>query len=57
MAVVPTPLTACLNLGHAHLLPDGVTRFLDHVGGRTGHVQITDNDGVSDDHLALGEGY
>ncbi|MFL1905163.1 hypothetical protein ACJWDR_39565 [Streptomyces tauricus] len=55
--MVPTPLTACLNLGHAHLLPDGVTRFLDHVGGRTGHVQITDNDGVSDDHLALGEGY
>lgn len=49
-------LTACLDLGHAHLLPDGVGRFLDRVGGRIGHVQLTDNDGVVDDHLALGEG-
>jgi sugar phosphate isomerase/epimerase len=49
-------LTACVDLGHAHLLPEGVEGFVAAVAGRIGHVQLTDNDGVHDDHLALGAG-
>lgn len=55
-AVASPALTACADLGHAHLLPEGVTGFIDRFTGRIGHVQLTDNDGVRDDHLALGAG-
>lgn len=49
-------LTCCLDLGHAHLLPEGARAFTERFAGRIGHVQLTDNDGVHDQHLALGEG-
>jgi len=49
-------LTSCVDVGHAHLLPGGAAPFIEKLAGRIGHVQLTDNDGVIDDHLALGEG-
>ncbi|GLY31614.1 sugar phosphate isomerase/epimerase family protein [Kineosporia sp. NBRC 101731] len=49
-------LTACADLGHANLLPGGAPAFVEQLKGRIGHVQLTDNDGVIDHHLALGEG-
>ncbi|MBT0773975.1 sugar phosphate isomerase/epimerase [Kineosporia sp. J2-2] len=49
-------LTACADLGHANLLPGGASAFVGQLAGRIGHVQLTDNDGVIDDHLALGTG-
>ncbi|GAB3267576.1 sugar phosphate isomerase/epimerase family protein [Kineosporia babensis] len=49
-------LTACVDLGHAHLLPGGAHDFVQAMAGRIGHVQLTDNDGVIDRHLALGAG-
>ncbi|MBZ4486734.1 sugar phosphate isomerase/epimerase [Microbacterium sp. cx-55] len=49
-------LRACVDLGHAHLLDEGVAGFVASVAGHIGHVQITDNDGVLDHHLALGTG-
>lgn len=55
-AVDSPNLTSCLDLGHAHLLPEGARAFTERFAGRIGHVQLTDNDGVHDDHLALGEG-
>jgi sugar phosphate isomerase/epimerase len=55
-AVDSPALTCCLDLGHAHLLPEGAGAFTERFAGRIGHVQLTDNDGVHDQHLALGEG-
>ncbi|WP_460021731.1 sugar phosphate isomerase/epimerase family protein [Kineosporia succinea] len=49
-------LTACADLGHANLLPGGAVRFVEQLAGHIGHVQLTDNDGVIDHHLPLGEG-
>jgi sugar phosphate isomerase/epimerase len=49
-------LTCCVDLGHAHLLTEGAEQFTERFAGRIGHVQLTDNDGVHDQHLALGEG-
>lgn len=55
-AVDSPHLTCCLDLGHAHLLPEGAGAFTERFAGRIGHVQLTDNDGVHDQHLALGDG-
>ena len=55
-AVDSPNLTCCLDLGHAHLLTEGAEQFTERFAGRIGHVQLTDNDGVHDQHLALGEG-
>lgn len=55
-AVDSPRLTCCLDLGHAHLLTEGAEQFTERFAGRIGHVQLTDNDGVHDQHLALGEG-
>ena len=55
-AVGSSHLTSCLDLGHAHLLPEGAASFTERFAGRIGHVQLTDNDGVLDHHLALGAG-
>lgn len=49
-------LEACLDVGHAHLLPGGVSEFVEVLAPRIAYVQLTDNDGVVDDHLALGQG-
>lgn len=55
-AVRSAYLSVCLDLGHAHLLPEGALSFAEAFRDRIGHVQLTDNDGVVDRHLALGEG-
>lgn len=55
-AVDSPHLTCCLDLGHAHLLPEGARTFSERFAGRIGHVQLTDNDGVHDQHLAIGDG-
>lgn len=55
-AVDSPTLTSCVDLGHAHLLPGGIEPFIDRFSGRIGHAQLTDNHGITDDHLALGEG-
>ncbi|MEV1290762.1 sugar phosphate isomerase/epimerase family protein [Pseudonocardia sp. NPDC049635] len=55
-AVSSPALGACLDVGHAHLLPGGVATFVERLSGRISHVQLTDNDGVHDEHLALGAG-
>jgi sugar phosphate isomerase/epimerase len=57
LEAVPSPnLAVCLDLGHAHLLPEGAVAFAESFRDRIGHVQLTDNDGIVDGHLALGEG-
>lgn len=48
-------LGLCLDTGHAHL-GDGVTEFIDALGGRFVNVHIHDNTGKDDEHLMLGEG-
>lgn len=55
-AVDSPSLTCCLDLGHAHLLEEGAKAFAERFAGRIGHVQLTDNDGALDNHLALGDG-
>lgn len=51
-----TALRACADIGHARLLPGGVTAFVTALGNRIDYVQLTDNDGVVDQHLPLGAG-
>lgn len=55
-AVDSPALGACLDIGHANLLPEGPALFIDTLGRRITYAQLTDNDGVHDDHLALGRG-
>jgi sugar phosphate isomerase/epimerase len=45
-----------LNVAHAHLLAGGFAPFLKAFGDKLGNVQISDNNGITDDHLPIGEG-
>lgn len=45
-----------LNIAHAHLLADGFLPFLKAFRSKLGNVQISDNNGVTDEHLPIGEG-
>jgi len=45
-----------LNVAHAHLLAGGFVPFLKAFGERMGNVQISDNNGLTDEHLPVGEG-
>lgn len=45
-----------LNVAHAHLLGDGFLPFLEAFGDKLGNVQISDNNGITDEHLPIGEG-
>jgi len=45
-----------LNVAHAHLLADGFVPFLKAFGDKLGNVQISDNNGITDEHLPTGEG-
>ncbi|HLO15972.1 MAG TPA: sugar phosphate isomerase/epimerase family protein [Anaerolineales bacterium] len=50
-------VSACLDIGHAHC--NSTTPILDWVeklGGRIEYVHLHDNDGTSDQHLAIGGG-
>ena len=45
-----------LNVAHAHLLKGGFLPFLEALGDKLGNVQISDNHGITDEHLPVGEG-
>ncbi len=45
-----------LNVAHAHLLQSGFLPFLEAFGDKLGNVQISDNNGITDEHLPIGEG-
>jgi fructoselysine 3-epimerase len=45
-----------LNVAHANLLKGGVPPFLRALADKLGNVQISDNNGITDDHLPIGEG-
>ncbi len=48
-----------LDIGHAHIGPDGMTRILDYIHrfrDRLRHVHVSDNRGRQDEHLAVGDG-
>jgi sugar phosphate isomerase/epimerase len=45
-----------LNVAHAHLLKGGFPPFLETLGDKLGNVQISDNNGITDEHLPVGEG-
>jgi sugar phosphate isomerase/epimerase len=45
-----------LNVAHAHLLAGGFVPFLKSLGDKLGNVQISDNNGITDEHLPMGEG-
>ena len=48
-----------LDIGHANIGPDGMTRILTFIRrfkGRLRHVHVSDNLGCRDDHLPVGEG-
>jgi sugar phosphate isomerase/epimerase len=54
---VNSPLLGlALNVAHAHLLPGGFPPFLETFGEKLGNVQISDNNGITDEHLPIGEG-
>jgi protein FrlC len=45
-----------LNVAHGHLLQSGFLPFLEAFGHKLGNVQISDNNGITDEHLPIGEG-
>jgi sugar phosphate isomerase/epimerase len=50
-------VSACLDIGHAHCnSTTPVLNWIEKLGSRIGYVHIHDNDGTSDQHLAIGEG-
>jgi sugar phosphate isomerase/epimerase len=50
-------VSACLDIGHAHCnSTTPVLNWIEKLGSRIEHVHIHDNDGASDQHLAIGEG-
>jgi len=54
---VTSPLLGfSLNVAHAHLLRGGFRPFLEAFGDKLGNVQISDNNGITDEHLPIGEG-
>lgn len=54
---IPSPfLGLALDVGHAHLLPEGVDPWLTAFPEQIAHLHLHDNDGVLDQHLPIGEG-
>ena len=50
-------ISACLDVGHAHCnSTTPILNWIEKLGNRIGYVHIHDNDGTSDQHLAIGEG-
>lgn len=48
-----------LDIGHAHIGPDGMTRiltFIQRFASRLRHLHVSDNTGREDDHLPVGDG-
>jgi sugar phosphate isomerase/epimerase len=46
----------CLDFGHVNYTPVPLEIWLDTLGDRIGYIHLSDNNGVYDDHLPLGEG-
>lgn len=54
---IPSPyLGLALDLGHANLLPGGADPFIETFPDKICHLHISDNNGVLDQHLRVGEG-
>lgn len=49
-------LGLALDVAHCHLLPGGVGRFVRSFSERIREVQLSDNHGIVDQHLTIGEG-
>ena len=49
-------LGLALDAAHCNLLPGGTGRFVKVFGNRIREVQLSDNRGVLDEHLAIGDG-
>ena len=50
-------VNTCLDIGHAYCnSTTPVMKWIEKLGVRIGHVHIHDNNGTSDQHLAIGEG-
>lgn len=49
--------SVCLDLGHANHASDiPLTEWIEGLGEYIGHIHIHDNDGITDGHLAVGDG-
>lgn len=46
----------CLDIGHVNYSKASLTKWFDALGDRIGYLHLSDNKGVYDDHLALGDG-
>lgn len=49
------PLNYCMDLGHAHLQGE-IFDFINSFGSKIKHVHVSDNEGILDQHLPIGEG-
>lgn len=46
----------CLDIGHANYSHMGISQWFYELGDRIGYLHLSDNGGVYDDHLPLGDG-
>jgi sugar phosphate isomerase/epimerase len=55
-AVPSEYLGLALDIGHANLLPGGVDPWIEAFPEKIYHLHLSDNDGVLDQHLPIGDG-
>lgn len=56
-AVASPNLDVALDIGHVHCYsPLSLREWITRLGPKIGYVHLHDNHGLSDDHLALGQG-
>jgi sugar phosphate isomerase/epimerase len=46
----------CLDFGHVNYTPVPLEMWIDTLGDRIGYIHLSDNNGVYDEHLPIGEG-
>ncbi len=46
----------CLDIGHAHYSQTAIAGWFEELGDHIGYLHLSDNNGIYDDHLPLGEG-
>ncbi len=46
----------CLDIGHANYTGVPIEQWFDELGDYIGYIHLSDNNGIYDDHLRLGEG-
>jgi len=49
-------LGVCVDTGHMFVNKENISRVVDQLSGYMTHYHIDDNNGISDDHLVMGEG-